>query len=293
MASIVKTIVATGASSGLGFEAVKQLLNQTQPYKFLLGCSNTNTAQTAYDELKYDSKKHSVTVLPLDLSDLRTVKKFAAQTLKQIGSDKLDFLFLNAATVKVANEPGVNGSKWSEPYVVNHLSQHYLIHLLREKLVESKSRLVITSSGAATSVKDPSNFDKIFKAQSGADFFELYGPTKFALLLSTHWWRRQLKGDCDVLAVSPGFIPDTGLARNSQFEFPPEVLKDAKTVETGAQSLLAAFTRDDFPEDTDQVFLTSWGEWWPKEQIKLTLDKDLQDKWSPSKDQIEKEELVD
>lgn len=104
-----------------GFEAIKQLLVQAQPYKFILGCRNTSTVQSAYDKLSYDSKTHSVTLLPLELSDLRTVKRFASQTLDKLGSDNLDVLMLNAALVKPANEPGVNGSKFCEQYIVNHL----------------------------------------------------------------------------------------------------------------------------------------------------------------------------
>lgn len=61
---------------------------------------------------------------------------------------------------------------------------------------------------------------------------------------------------------------------------------------TGAASVLRAFTRDDFPEDPDQIFLTSWGEWWSKDVLQRTLDKKLQDKWSPSKDEIEDEEWL-
>lgn len=61
----------------------------------------------------------------------------------------------------------------------------------------------------------------------------------------------------------------------------------------GAQSILAAFTRNDFPEDAEQIFLTSWGEWWPKENFQLSLDKELQNKWSVSKEVIEREEMVD
>lgn len=57
----------------------------------------------------------------------------------------------------------------------------------------------------------------------------------------------------------------------------------------GAQSILAAFTRSDFPSDPDQIFLTSWGEWWGKDVIEKSLDKELQDKWSWSKEEIEKE----
>ena len=57
--------------------------------------------------------------------------------------------------------------------------------------------------------------------------------------------------------------------------------------------MLAAFTVEDFPQDPDQIFLTSWGDWWSKDVYKLSLDKALQDKWSISKEEIEKEELVD
>ncbi|KAF2093908.1 NAD(P)-binding protein [Rhizodiscina lignyota] len=292
MASIAKTIVATGVTSGLGFEAIKQLLQQTQPYRVILGARDTKKAQADYDGLSYDSKTHSVTVLPLELADLRTVKTFARQTLDKLGSDKLDILLLNAALSKAADQPGVNGSKWCESYIVNHLSQHYLIHLLREKLVASKSRVVVVSSGGVRNVKDTSSLDEQLKAKSGVDFFETYANTKFTQLLNAHYWRRQLTGQCDVIAVSPGLIPYTGLNRYSNFQIPKD-LPDAKTLPEGAKSILEALNRNDFPEDPDRIFLTSWGEWWEKDVYGLTLDKQLQDKWSPSKEQIEKEELVD
>jgi hypothetical protein len=60
----------------------------------------------------------------------------------------------------------------------------------------------------------------------------------------------------------------------------------------GAQSIIAAFTRSDFPDDPQQIFLTSWGEWWPKDVYGLTLDEKLQDKWSPTKERLEKDENI-
>ena len=36
------------------------------------------------------------------------------------------------------------------------IAQHYLTHLLREKLEASRSRIVVVSSGAVRGVKDPS-----------------------------------------------------------------------------------------------------------------------------------------
>ncbi|RYO84238.1 hypothetical protein DL762_005745 [Monosporascus cannonballus] len=290
MANIAKTIVATGASSGLGFEVVKQLLAQTQPYRLILGARDTQRTRAALDELKYDSTRHSLTLLPVELSDLKNVKTFAQQTLDALGETNIDYLFLNAGMYKDANGPGPHGSKWSETYLVNHLSQHYLVHLLREKLEASRSRIIVVSSGAVRSVKDPDTLEDVMKADSKAGW-PLYGATKFAQLLSAHWWRRQLRDTCQVVAVSPGRIPQTGLGRNSDLKLDMS-MPDAKTVSEGAESLRRAFTRDDFPQDPEQIFLTSWGEWWPKDVYGLTLDRKLQDKWSPSKEEIEKEEGI-
>ena len=50
--------------------------------------------------------------------------------------------------------------------------------------------------------------------------------------------------------------------------------------------------RDDFPDDPDRIFLTSWGEWWSKDVIEKSLDKDLQDKFCPSKAEIERAEKI-
>jgi hypothetical protein len=58
----------------------------------------------------------------------------------------------------------------------------------------------------------------------------------------------------------------------------------------GAENILRAFDINDFPEDPEQIFLTSWGEWWPKDVYAPSLDKKLQDKWCPSKEEIEAEE---
>ena len=337
MATLAKTFVATGCSSGLGFELVKQLLAQSQPYRFILGARDTKNVEAAYNALKYDSAKHSLSILPLDLSELKGVKSFAQQTLEKLGKDKVDCLLLNAGMVKSGDGPGPHGSKWSEQYVVNHLckwdsickylqylqdpwltwsiAQHYLIHLLKEKLIESRSRIVFISSGAIRQVNDTSKssftsspfacppashgsaaltcyigkLDSHVLAGGSRNDFELYGETKFIQLLNAQYWRRQLWGSCVVVAVSPGLIPGTGLARHSNMKIPAN-LPDAKSVPEGAQNMLRAVEITDFPEDPDQIFLTSWGEWWGTDVYPLALDKALQDKWSASKEDIESQE---
>ena len=139
-----------------GFEVIKQLMAQAQPWNFILGVRDTAKVKLAFDGLKYDTTRHNLTLLPLDLSHIKTVKVFAQQTLEQLGSaGKVDYLLLNAGLSKSAEEKGYH-PKWCESYIVNHLAQHYLVHLLKDKLVESKSRIIFVSSGAVRGVTDTS-----------------------------------------------------------------------------------------------------------------------------------------
>ncbi|KAJ6022263.1 short-chain dehydrogenases/reductase [Penicillium herquei] len=289
MSTSAKTVIVTGASSGLGFEVVKQLLEQSeQAYNFILGVRNTEKVQAAFNDLGYDTNKHSVTILSLDLLSLRSVQLFTQQALAKLGPHRVDYLFLNAGMLDKAEGPGPHGSQWCEGYVVNHLAQHYLVHLLRETLIASQTRLVFVSSGAIRNVRDqdPATLDVDLKANSGAGIGTVYCASKFVGLLGAHYWRRNLP-QCIVVAVSPGLIPSTGLATTMGLSMS---MPDAKTIPEGAQNLLRAFTVKDFPADPEQIFLTSWGDWWSKDVIALSLDKALQDKWCLSREEIEKQE---
>jgi hypothetical protein len=64
-----------------------------------------------------------VTVLPLELSDLKTVKTFSQQVLDKIGGEKIDYLLLNAAISESAEKPAPKGWRWCEPLVVNHFCE--------------------------------------------------------------------------------------------------------------------------------------------------------------------------
>ncbi|KNG80864.1 short-chain dehydrogenase/reductase [Aspergillus nomiae NRRL 13137] len=271
---MVKTVVATGTSSGLGFEAIKQLLQQSEPYHFILGVRDATKTQAKYDCLDFDKSKHTITVFSLDLLSLASVQSFAGNVLSQLGAQTLDYLFLCAGMLDSADGPGPNGSPWCSGCVVNHLAQHYLIHLLHDTLSTSQSRVVVVSSGAIRRVRDqnPETLDVDLKANSKAGVRTVYSASKFVQLLGALNWRRELLS-CTVIAVSPGLIPSTNLATDLGLSMD---MPDAKTIPEGAQNLLRAFAATDLPSDPEQIFLTSWGEWWPKDVYALALDEKLQ-----------------
>lgn len=100
---------------------MRQLLEQSRPHKFILGVRETRRAQKAYDELSWDRDRHILIILPLELTDMNSVKVFSQQGLQHLGESRIDFLMLNAGMAKSAEEPGPRGSKWCEAYLVNHL----------------------------------------------------------------------------------------------------------------------------------------------------------------------------
>lgn len=104
---------------------MKQLLKQSQPYKLILAARNTTEAQAAYDALDYDGSMHKLTILPAELSSLKTVKSFAEQALNKLGNDKLDYLMLNAGMTEPPGTKSSEGSKWSDSFVVNHLCMSF------------------------------------------------------------------------------------------------------------------------------------------------------------------------
>jgi NAD(P)-dependent dehydrogenase (short-subunit alcohol dehydrogenase family) len=83
-----------------------------------------------------------------------------------------------------------------------------------------------------TNLTDAAAMDIDLQADSGATSFALYTETKFAQLLSAHWWRRQLADSCKVLTVSPGLIPGTGLGRGSGMTISMDT-PDAKPMSEG------------------------------------------------------------
>lgn len=103
---------------------MRLLLQQSQqPYKVLLGARDTKTAISAIDAIDYDKSASAVTVLPLELSNLNTVKAFSSKVLEILGQDKLDYLYMNAGLAKDATQPAPNGSKFCETLTVNHTGE--------------------------------------------------------------------------------------------------------------------------------------------------------------------------
>ena len=149
-----KTVVITGANSGVGYETARQLA-VNYGANVIMGCRSDTKCKTAANtinaEIASSSKSNgSVTPLLIDLSNLDSVKSFALQ----LEGRAVDVLFNNAGYVPEKGMP-VNSYGLDPAFSSMHLAHFYLTELM---LKENPSmRVVNTSSGTHHTCAIPFN----------------------------------------------------------------------------------------------------------------------------------------
>ncbi|KAJ9293136.1 hypothetical protein DTO271G3_8080 [Paecilomyces variotii] len=149
-----KTILLTGATSGLGFEAAIKFLNLGVS-TLIIGGRNIERCNQVKAELeKRTNRPGAVQAWHLDMNSFQSVVEFAERARKEI--PRLDIAVLNAGLFHRAYNTSSDG--WEETLQVNALSTVLLALLLLPKLRESTSdsepaHLTITSSYQFTRVK--------------------------------------------------------------------------------------------------------------------------------------------
>lgn len=100
-----KSVVITGATSGLGFGCAKALLRSNPSWHVVLATHNEQRTAEAADTLQSETGSTLATTLKLDLASLDSVRTFARRLGQQIDSGKippLHAVVCNAATQHVS-----------------------------------------------------------------------------------------------------------------------------------------------------------------------------------------------
>lgn len=140
-----KVVVITGATSGIGFAAAKELASRGAA---IIGVGrSTERNQKAQNEILAASPEAKVTYLLADLSSQQQVRKLAtdiSEWIEEIGLGKLDVLVNNAGMVTnwyTATEDG-----YETTFAVNHLAPFLLTHELMPLLKAAPAARIVTVS---------------------------------------------------------------------------------------------------------------------------------------------------
>jgi NAD(P)-dependent dehydrogenase (short-subunit alcohol dehydrogenase family) len=122
------TIVMTGGSSGFGAITARRL------------------ARSPGTRLLTGTRSPADGSLPLDLTRLDSVHRFAGAVRGRLGDTPIDALLLNAGAI-LPDDTGRTADGYESAFAVNHLAHYLLLRLLLPALAD-RARVVLTTSGA-------------------------------------------------------------------------------------------------------------------------------------------------
>jgi NAD(P)-dependent dehydrogenase (short-subunit alcohol dehydrogenase family) len=207
-----RTVVITGANSGIGFEAAKALAERGATV--VLACRDTDRAGQAADRISADA---DIRITELDLASLGSIRA-AAERIRADHS-RIDLLINNAGLM--IPPYGRTEDGFELQFGTNHLGHFALTGLLVDRMVTAPgSRIVTVSSNAHKGGRI--NFDDLQSTQRYSRM-AAYGQSKLANLLFTYELQRRLaEADAETIAVAahPGGSR-TELTRNTPGLFRP------------------------------------------------------------------------
>jgi NAD(P)-dependent dehydrogenase (short-subunit alcohol dehydrogenase family) len=219
----MKSVIITGANSGIGFECAKEIARTAPHDQIILACRNIQAGNDAIKKIKQETNHQFMICLPLDLASLQSVRDFV-NTFSQFPDPVISALVNNAGGLFLGNTTYTKDG-FEITFGVNHLGGFYLTLLLLPYM-GSNASITFVSSG----VHDPANKTGIevpvyttgkelaYPVQSSENKRKVaqrrYSTSKLCNVLTTYILHRKLLDrNIRVNAFDPGQVLGTGFLR--------------------------------------------------------------------------------
>ncbi|WP_298616641.1 SDR family oxidoreductase [uncultured Odoribacter sp.] len=194
--------IVTGANGGIG-RAITETLARSG-YRVIMACRNRQKAEQVRGQIAGLTGNLKIEVKELDLASFASVKRFAAQLLRQ--GVKIDALINNAGVM--CQQFGLTEDGMERMLQVNYASPWLLTRLLLPAFSPG-CRILNTSSCTYRLGKIDEHFFDI--TAENYSLFKIYGRSKLGVLLFTAELANRLEGrEITVNAIDPGVV-DTGM----------------------------------------------------------------------------------
>jgi NAD(P)-dependent dehydrogenase (short-subunit alcohol dehydrogenase family) len=227
-----KTVVATGATSGIGEVAAIALANQGA--RIVLVARDRVRADTTLAKLREAAPGLRHTVHMGDLSRLADMKRVGAEIAA--AEPRIDVLINNAGAAFAGRKVSADG--WEMTFATNHMAYFVLTNLLLERLKSTQgARIVSTASDAHRSGKlDFTNL----QSEKRYGTFAAYGTSKLCNILFTRELARRLTATgVTANCLHPGFVRTRIGENNNAIAFIARIVKlFAISPEEGAKTIV-------------------------------------------------------
>jgi NAD(P)-dependent dehydrogenase (short-subunit alcohol dehydrogenase family) len=203
-----RTVVITGANTGLGFETAAALAGRGA--RVVLAVRNLEKGKQAAARITAATPGADVELQELDLTSLESVRAAAAQVRSD--HDRLDLLINNAGVMYTPKSTTKDGFELQ--FGTNHLGHFALTGLLLDRLLPVAGSRVVTVSSIGHRIRAAIHFDDL-QWERRYSRVGAYGQAKLANLLFTYELQRRLaqRGTTIAAAAHPGGS-NTELMRN-------------------------------------------------------------------------------
>lgn len=216
-----KQMIVTGGSSGIGIETASALA--TAGAAVVIAVRNPEAGRSVADKINACLDSPRVTVAHLDLADLPSVRRFAAEW----GKAPVHALINNAGIMATPLTRTASG--WESQFATNHLGHFALANALHDALAAANGARIVSVSSRGH-LRSPVVFEDINFIEREYDPWLAYGQSKTAnVLFAVDATRRWADDGITTNALHPGGIW-TNLVR-----YMPEDLRESLRTDPTAQ----------------------------------------------------------
>lgn len=180
-----KTIVITGANSGIGYEAALVLAQRGA--ELILACRSQEKGARALEQLRAAAPGAKAKLMKLDLASLASVRAFADQVKSEQG--RIDILINNAGLMAIPRATTEDGFEMQ--LGTNHLGHFALTGLLFGRLLETGGARVVNIASQAHRMGRIDFADLMRERRY--EKWTAYGQSKLANLLFTFELQRRVE----------------------------------------------------------------------------------------------------
>ena len=252
MENKIKTVIITGANSGLGYRTAKKIAKTSKNFRIILACRNLEKGNKAKEEIIKETGNENIIVMEIDTSSLNSVRNFV-KNYKETLYGKIYCLVCNAGISGMHS--GITKDGFDIIFETNHLG-HFLLTNSLISLMEENGKIFIVSSDMHNPPED--NFkwigtEKIAKPDSSFQKDrKRYSYSKLCNLYFTYELNKKLIKENKKLyvnAFNPGFMqnPNFAVIKPELVKFITEKWPDRiGDLEKSSQALADLVTIEDF-----------------------------------------------